>query len=467
MRSSSNSFITHISSAKSLCSLPSPHASSLTAVPEVAVDRERYTLSTLVSLLLSVPESVYRSLEANAYLDAALLEGLGKVVYNEFVSWDEDEDEDDEDEEEEKGILKMFPLVEKQWERLKGLGDIVGRRARSRLSSWKDGTTATAETLVALVLLDSNSIPESLDLLLSIRSKALQTNLAKAIFMPDFSTDEAAIQEALELILVTSAQATQLFIKDGGDLLRLLERIQKPSDSPTVTGDSTVDSVDGNPNSIVSLLHSLPSSHLLLRYLPPHILSFTPFIDTRSERNNYPSPAGALPVLERWMEKSQREFGNGFKEMIAHIRTGKQLFVLKQRVEAFLLSASSQGTETSSLLLTVQRSLKERLAEIYSSKLAEMVEAWKVAVGQACEDPAVSGTAFLFDPKNLNWPPAAMPTALFGREKGGDPFELFRSQVRRKIDGRFRGVEGCVRGAEEAAMELKEDLRGWLDDEGR
>ena len=53
-----------------------------------------YTLATLVKLLLDCPEYIWRSLEQDDYLSAARLEGLGRIIYREFVSASESEGAD-------------------------------------------------------------------------------------------------------------------------------------------------------------------------------------------------------------------------------------------------------------------------------------------------------------------------------------------------------------------------------------
>ena len=45
----------------------------------------------------------------------------------------EKEGEGEGSEEEERGILDAVPLIERQWERLEGLGNVVGRRGRGSL----------------------------------------------------------------------------------------------------------------------------------------------------------------------------------------------------------------------------------------------------------------------------------------------------------------------------------------------
>lgn len=87
-----------------------------------------YTLATLVKLLLDCPEYIWRSLEQDDCLSAARLEGLGRIIYREFVSAREKEESDP--------VLAAFPLIDKHWDSLSSLNNQIVKRARASLHRW-------------------------------------------------------------------------------------------------------------------------------------------------------------------------------------------------------------------------------------------------------------------------------------------------------------------------------------------
>lgn len=89
------------------------------------------TLSLTIQLFLSLPSLVHTLLESSSFLPAARLEGVGRVIYRELSTFSFLSDD-----EEPRPLIQSFPIVERQWESIGGLGAVITRRATTELKSW-------------------------------------------------------------------------------------------------------------------------------------------------------------------------------------------------------------------------------------------------------------------------------------------------------------------------------------------
>lgn len=113
------------------------------------------TLSLTIHLLLSIPSTVHTLLESGSYLPAARLEGVARVVYHELSNFGNDSDDEGEGEGEQ-GLLAAFPIIERQWESVAGLGSVIARRAMAELRNWDSSPNVSFATEAALTLRDSD-----------------------------------------------------------------------------------------------------------------------------------------------------------------------------------------------------------------------------------------------------------------------------------------------------------------------
>lgn len=95
-------------------------------------------------------------LESDSYLPAARLEGVARVVYRELSTFGKDDDENDEMDGEQ-GLLVAFPIIERQWESVAGLGNVIARRAMTELRNWE------ASPIVSLLSPPTKTSPGGLD----------------------------------------------------------------------------------------------------------------------------------------------------------------------------------------------------------------------------------------------------------------------------------------------------------------
>lgn len=162
---------------------------TLTQAPVVAELALLLPLASQTKLLLDAPELIYRFLEAGRFLPASYLYALCRLVHSEIAeraTADEDGFDELTGDYGSGGAGRVGALVEGQWETLQGLRAVISDRARASLRESAHSPAIHAQTLIALVQLDSLSLSSALQLLLSLRLKLLSS------LLPAFSPSSLA-----------------------------------------------------------------------------------------------------------------------------------------------------------------------------------------------------------------------------------------------------------------------------------
>ncbi len=77
------------------------------------------------------------------------------MVYHELSTFGNDSD-DEGDGDGEQGLLAAFPIIERQWESVAGLGSVIARRAMAELRNWDSSPTVSDATESALTPRDGD-----------------------------------------------------------------------------------------------------------------------------------------------------------------------------------------------------------------------------------------------------------------------------------------------------------------------
>ncbi|CED83886.1 Low density lipoprotein B-like protein [Phaffia rhodozyma] len=120
-------------------------------------------LASQTKLLLDAPEILWRLLERKQFLHAAWLFSLGRIVHQEVGEISD--------------TSIQLPLLHRQWESLSTFRSQIVHRATLGLKELSLSPLDMSQTLIAILLLDNISLPQALNLLLSQRTKLLQTAL--------------------------------------------------------------------------------------------------------------------------------------------------------------------------------------------------------------------------------------------------------------------------------------------------
>ncbi|KAJ9121715.1 hypothetical protein QFC22_002335 [Naganishia vaughanmartiniae] len=272
-----------------------------------------------VKLLLDAPETLYRLLSTRSYLEAAFLWLLARTVKEYMLSPRQESLDED--------YNNVYtPLVQKQWEALVPLRSQVVLKATSSMRDLKRSLRPGQEqdritfiqTLLAIMLLDSNTASDVLNIFLSQRGRAIEDIFTTSqLIRPNVSFEgNASGGEKQDLITPTTRtkarhtrQASRL---DAAQILRELSpappgakgvlvqpaepvKVDKKNIKRKIVREQTFSGMPStSPNgsaasappyiSTASMLRTLPSSQMLVTYLPDNVQMFTPFIS--SDKNS-------------------------------------------------------------------------------------------------------------------------------------------------------------------------------------
>ncbi|GAA6016520.1 hypothetical protein JCM10207_002825 [Rhodosporidiobolus poonsookiae] len=455
------------------------------------------TLSLTINLLLTLPSLVHTQLETSAFLPAARLEELGRVVYRALAEYEQDGDEAMlvDDGEPVTGILQAFPIVERQQEVLAQLKPLVLRRARSELKGWEADHLSTAQTLAAIVLLEDASTSSALSTLLDSRASALSDILnAPSSSRNDTAAVISSLQQVLSLVLRTVETAAAVFGLAGereGLLAQLLKEVERPSLLPTGPADSATDRLQLSP-----ILTAFPNYATLSKHLPASLLLHTPHLSASSSSTT-PAPTSVQEQLDTWLATETGRVVAGITAWIAtltdpssHAATtgmgAKPLSTVRDALASTLspLLTSSPPSPAApaarTLLSRLTFAIEARLAHLYTSHLSTLVARVKPSLGALLLAlPSADATfdrdsaAFLFDaplafptPSLTSSSAAAFPPSKAAASGHGaappDPFEAFLHKVSKRVAGRAPLVDRGVAELELAARDVRADLDGWL-----
>lgn len=381
-----------------------------------------------MKLLLDAPEALYAYLSHGAYLSAAFLWLIARVVKEGLVNMPED------------ASGPYLPLMQKQWETITPLRNQISQRAASSLRVWeKAEPRTTCETLLSVILLDNLPLSEALTLLLSQRSKALREILhhpppsqtsnktrprAGSRAQPPNATRESitrTLLDALRCMLETASTAHLIFDKrkvtedngkaneNGESMLdEMIRLVQKGEAVPTATttaphpiphkrnsGSSTTagthqrrtsrlvsislpmppatstSALSRPPVSTPEILSHLPASQILLRHLPTEITGFTPFITVSA-------PPHLSEALKTWqaecvgvLKAALPGWLEGLKNVsdVWYVR-GSLIDLLEKQKQA---QASTPGEKEKMVQDELEEEWSRRIKAIWDEKLSGVV----------------------------------------------------------------------------------------------
>ncbi|KAG9019493.1 hypothetical protein FRB90_001565 [Tulasnella sp. 427] len=428
-----------------------------------------HSLAAHLKLLLDTPEQLWRLLERKKYLPAAWLYLLARVVHRALTQEEEDDQEVPWSKE---GIEIMISYRASQ-----SLRDLPPPHSSPSSLPY----TSAAETLMSILLLDSLPLSDTLSLFLSQRTKTLQSvysshrPLVAGDRSPAISKNRRKNQElAASLLRSPNLQPTSLSqtaspvemapnlsfrltgltadpeaekalagrrrrakalkqvrnslrrsvdilaatlgaireIYGGGSRAKplieeLLENAASPSSSDSPIAINTM-----------SLLKSLPSSTLLIRYLPPSIQSYAPFIDTTSPSSQL-STSAVTAVSSEWHRTSLRSLEDKVSEWLQDLDAISEVWslwtgLLPSEASPDPWTGTLTTVESKELLQAIQQACVKRVQELWKDKLAaieaaivshvkQCIEALqKDDEGKAERDHDINPPSFYFSPDFLD-----------------------------------------------------------------
>ncbi|WAQ86199.1 hypothetical protein PtA15_6A831 [Puccinia triticina] len=413
------------------------HTSSITGSSKLS-----YILATLLRLLLDLSEHIWRSLEQEDFLTASRYESLGRIISNELTSgnWDPS------GETEPKEVIEMFPIVERQSETLAQLGPQISARAKGFLRKWEANSQATMEALAAVVLMDTTSLSDSLQLLLLVRKTAFNSLIARL----NGSWTEL-IKNAVKLLLATLDNVEQIFLKD--DLTDLLKSVQEGS---------------SEEKHLKPLLSLLPNAHQLIHHIPQSIINFCPFVAALAGSEDLRPHS----ITESWFQACQLELISYIDKKLDQVQSTQTLVEFRSSLREMIGEPNGQFQSTIERFgKAVLASLNKRFYELYQHRLDQL----KIEIIQSLKQTDRGRTSK--ESKRENWIFDKKLPAL----EPNDPtkFPKYLRSIQSRIEGKMIEQEedhdeqnktgssssgGIVKKMEKVARLLQDDFRSWEEE---
>ena len=151
-----------------------------------------------------------------------------------------------------------------------------------------------------------------------------------------------------------------------------------PPSSPTANGSSSLRTASQlPPTPIIStpaLLLTLPSSPLLLRYLPSSVKSYTPFLSSDSAPSSLPSSA-LKSSLATWLTTNTSFLRTSVEDLSSSLESVRAVWEVREEVRNVLLGVEGlEDEERAALGKVLEAGWEKRVQEIWDEKLGALAE---------------------------------------------------------------------------------------------
>ncbi|KAI0639590.1 hypothetical protein C8Q77DRAFT_1224547 [Trametes polyzona] len=435
------------------------------------------SLSAHVKLLLDAPEHLWRLMERKAYLNAAWLFLLARVVHRALSQDDDDQiwhaygiD-----------VAEQLPLVQRQWDTITPFRSQISHRATLFLREASSTPGEVCATLLTLHLLESRPIPETLSIYLAQRTKTLSSLLTRnastsvngnaADSKPNGKSPhrprKVVVREVkrsteivLEVVSRTLGTARLMFADaapGGSSMMKeALRFFQAPTETPTELPPELQLSTQ-------ILLSSLPSSsHLLL--LPQNIKAYKPYVDNASLAA--PNLQTQLrEKLQTWFKKALQDLRDALIDWFAPLTSVREIWDVRSTLLQWLLSAEDlEPSERQELQSVIDAASLSQATSVWKAALGRLESSFREAISAATtaltEDP--NKHPFDTQPVSHLFQAPPIPSALQGGAHGATAaaahFAKYKSALRQQLSGRTPLVESALTTLEGRSREIQEDI---------
>ncbi|KAL1918755.1 uncharacterized protein VTP21DRAFT_2777 [Calcarisporiella thermophila] len=309
-------------------------------VDEDEIQHSLYAAAAQIKVLVDVPEQIWRALEDQKYLLASRLYLLAKAVYKNLQSEKDDMPI---------SIANTFPVVQRQWDVVSHFKGHILQRSIAFLKLFNTTAKSVAETLAAIMLLDNYTMKDTVKLLLEMRTSALAD-----FFDKPFATNNPAdtpasrLASMVRLFKATVSQVTRICIQpmlgESESQLMFDAYLQQLRVGFTMNEELDLSPIQNRDYKSISMIPRLYSPtanvHLLVRYLPESVHSYTPCL------NETPFTADdARRAVGHWVNLAKEEFEQKLERFLASVaKSCQELAALRKGVWDVLGRADDMQT---------------------------------------------------------------------------------------------------------------------------
>ncbi|RPD55909.1 hypothetical protein L227DRAFT_509454 [Lentinus tigrinus ALCF2SS1-6] len=433
------------------------------------------SLSAHMKLLLDAPEHLWRLMEKKAYLKAAWLFLLARVVHRALSQ------EEDDQSWQAYGIdvMDQMPLVQRQWDTITPFRSQISHRATLSLREATSSPGEVCATLLTLHLLESRPLPETLVIYLAQRTKTLSSMLTrnastsangnaksngKGLHRPRKVAVRETKQKAqavLDAISRTVSTARTTFA-DGNSpsLMKLaLQFFQTPTDNPETLPPELQLTTQ-------TLLTSLPSSsHFAL--LPQSIRTYKPYIDGAAVTTLTLLPQ-LRDRLESWFKKAVQDARGAVTDWFSDLSSVREVWEVRNTLLAWLDATEGlESLERLQLQLFINEACQHRATSVWNGALDGLDSSFRNVIASATTAVESEPGMHPYDVQPIEhlFHPPSLPTMLQSSAHSNTAaaqFMKYKSSLRQQLNGRTPLLEKILSTLECHASELHQDLATML-----
>ncbi|GES99501.1 conserved oligomeric Golgi complex subunit 1-like [Rhizophagus clarus] len=303
-----------------------------------------YSSAAQIKLLVDVPEQIWRSLESHKYLNASRLYLIAKLVYKNLQAHDDTPF----------NVSVTFPVVQRQWDAVSHFKSQILQKARYYLKITEQSEQSLAETLCAIMLLDDVTKKDVFQLCLDGRTSVLSQLLEKSV-TKDVKSLTEQFKEIIHIIRSTVFHVGLVFIRTGDDLSLFESYLHQLQQGFSVNEDnlqtpSSVLSPCDSKASLTQLYSSSANIHLLMRYLPESIQTFTPFFHMSGPRGNF-TQDDIHERMNGWFDYIVQLFREKIGILLSKVTCARDLNELRKNIWNILKDDESSKEEEKSSII--------------------------------------------------------------------------------------------------------------------
>ncbi|WWC96842.1 hypothetical protein V866_003717 [Kwoniella sp. B9012] len=223
--------------------------------------------------------------------------------------------------------------------------------------------------------------------------------------------------------------------------------------TPSLNTSPSANGITSSPPITSSeVIQNLPSSQILLRYLPNNIIGFTPFIA--------PSSSPTLSdKLQAWEQESINLLKGSIPDWLKDLKNVKDIWAVRNSLNNLL----QQGEFEEAIRSALEDEWGKRVKDVWSEKLGLLVDNAEKEIREAGEKVRNGSEKLEISPESILFSDISFPTgptasALFSAASHNTAFTNFRSTLRKRSSYRTPLLDSVLNTLEETAKNIKEDM---------
>ncbi|KAI7877218.1 hypothetical protein K492DRAFT_150842 [Lichtheimia hyalospora FSU 10163] len=285
-----------------------------------------FALAALIKSLADVPEQIWHALENHRYLHAARLYAIAKRVHDTDMGFVD--------------VQAAFPVVQRQWDAVSFFLPQIIQKSTAFLRIPDQTSESVAEILLSLMLLDGQVYLGTMEQLLEIRMAAINDMVSSKEHRLPYQ-----LKEIIQLVQRTLVHVYEIYLQQPL-LVNCVDQLQD---------NFMMGSSSSTLPAITRVFAPSTNVHLLMRYLPENVQSYTPHLETGQPL----LPGDIRQFAQAWIQNVEELLEGHLDTMLEQADTHQTLIQIRSRVWDLLETAESNHRRSGIVLETKGASWKE------------------------------------------------------------------------------------------------------------